>query len=292
VECIGDVPGDDITVVTDEADNSGITTVAFVDDVSDNNTCPETITRTYSVTDDCNNQILVTQTITVLDITDPTATNPATINVQCIGDVPGDDITVVTDEADNCPLPIVVAYIGDVSDNLSCPETITRTYSVTDACGNQITVDQLIIVEDTTDPTASNPVTINVQCIADVPADDILVVTDEADNCPLPIVVAYVGDVSDNNTCPETITRTYSVTDACNNTITVEQTIIVNDTTDPTASNPAPIAVAIIADVPLPDPLVVINEADNCTVNPVVAFVSDVSDNLSCTVICLICYNR
>ena len=54
-------------------------------------------------------------------------------------------------------------------------------------------------------------------------------------------VVAFVSDVSDGNTCPEVITRTYSVTDACGNTINVTQTITVDDNTDPTASNPAPV---------------------------------------------------
>ncbi|MDZ7633746.1 MAG: hypothetical protein U5L72_04660 [Bacteroidales bacterium] len=31
----------------------------------------------------------------------------------------------------------VVAFVSDVSDGSSCPEVITRTYSVTDACGNR-----------------------------------------------------------------------------------------------------------------------------------------------------------
>ena len=88
--------------MTDEADNCSVPVVAFVSDVSIVDTCPEIITRTYSVTDDCGNQILVTQTITVDDDIDPTASNPAPVTVQCIGDVPAPDITVVTDEADNC----------------------------------------------------------------------------------------------------------------------------------------------------------------------------------------------
>ena len=57
----------------------------------------------------------VTQTITVDDNINPTASNPAPITVQCIGDVPASDITVVTDEADNCGVP-VVAFVTDVSD--------------------------------------------------------------------------------------------------------------------------------------------------------------------------------
>ncbi|MFV9552652.1 hypothetical protein, partial [Algibacter sp. PT7-4] len=85
---------------------------------------------------------------------------------------------VVTDEADNCGNTPVVAFVSDVSDNANCPETITRTYSVTDTCGNSITVEQTILITDPIMPTASNPNPIAVQCIDDVPAADIEVVTD------------------------------------------------------------------------------------------------------------------
>ena len=221
----------------------------------------------------------MTQTITVDDNINPTASNPAPVTVQCIGDVPAADITVVTDEADNCGVP-VVAFVSDVSNGLTCPETITRTYSVTDACSNQILVTQTITVDDNINPTACNPAAVTVECIGDVPAADITVVTDEADNCGVP-VVAFVSDVSDGLTCPETITRTYSVTDACGNQILVTQTITVDDNINPTASNPAPVTVQCIGDVPAPDITVVTDEADNCGV-PVVAFVSDVSDGLTC----------
>ncbi|MEA1886326.1 MAG: gliding motility-associated C-terminal domain-containing protein [Bacteroidota bacterium] len=283
VECPGDVPAPDISVVTDEADNcTAAPTVAFVSDVSDGNTCPETITRTYSVTDDCGNSINVTQTITVDDITPPTASNPASINVECPGDVPLPDITVVTDEADNCTAAPTVAFVSDVSDGNTCPETITRTYSVTDECGNSINLTQTITVNDITPPTASNPPSIDVECPGDIPAPDITVVTDEADNCTAAPTVAFVSDVSDGNTCPETITRTYSVSDECGNSINVTQTITVNDLTPPTASNPAPISVECPGDVPAPDITVVTDEADNCGSAPTVAFVSDVSDGNTC----------
>ncbi|MFT5824084.1 MAG: gliding motility-associated-like protein [Crocinitomix sp.] len=283
IECIEDVPVADITLVIDEADNcTASPVVAFVSDVSDGLTCPETITRTYSVTDDCGNGILVTQLITVNDITDPTASNLPLISVVCIGDVPLADIALVIDEADNCTASPVVAFVSDVSDGLTCPETITRTYSVTDDCDNQILVTQLITVNDITDPTASNPAPITIECIADVPVADISLVIDEADNCTASPVVAFVSDVSDDLTCPETITRTYSVTDDCGNGILVTQLITANDLSNPTASNPAPISVACMEDVPLTDITLVIDEADNCTASPIVAFVSDVSDGDIC----------
>ena len=100
----------------------------------------------YSVTDDCGNSINVTQTITINDITPPTASNPAAINVECAAPAP--DITVVTDEADNCTATPTVAFVSDASDGNTCPEVITRTYSVTDDCGNSINVTQTITIND------------------------------------------------------------------------------------------------------------------------------------------------
>ncbi|MFT4599890.1 MAG: hypothetical protein ACI857_000057 [Arenicella sp.] len=278
-DCLGNVPAPDVLVVTDEADNCSVPTVAFVSDVSDGNTCPEIITRTYSVTDACTNQIMVTQTITVNDVTSPSASNPTAINVDCLGNVPAPDVLDITDEADNCSVP-TVAFVSDVSDGNSCPEVITRTYSVTDACTNQILVTQTITVSDLTNPSASSPSDI-VLSSGGAPAPDVLVVTDEADNCTANPVVAFVSDVSDGNTCPETITRTYSVTDDCNNQITLVQNVIINDQVMPTASNPVSINVECTSNVPAPDVLVVTDEADDCG-TPVVAFVSDVSDGNTC----------
>lgn len=279
VACVGDVPAPDPNVVTDEADNCSVPVVAFVSDVSDNQTCPETITRTYSVTDACGNATTVTQQIIIQDDILPTASNPAPLNVSCISEVPAPNPDVVTDEADNCGTPSVV-FVSEVTDNQSCPETITRTYSVTDTCGNSINVTHQVVIQDDTPPTASNPAAVNVQCIDDVPAPDPAVVTDAADNCGTPLV-SFVSDVSDNQSCPETISRTYSITDACGNFTEVVQQIIIMDDIAPTASNPPAMVLECDGSVPPPDPSVVTDASDNCG-SPIVAFVSDVSDNQSC----------
>ena len=50
------------------------------------------------------------QTITVEDNTLPTASNPATINLQCFADIPESDTSVVIDEGDNCSTPAVTFY--------------------------------------------------------------------------------------------------------------------------------------------------------------------------------------
>ncbi len=155
--------------------------------------CPNTgtITNTWNFTDACG--VTISDFVQIITITDdvlPTASDPASINVQCIEDVPAPDVEVVTDEADNCSIP-TVAFVSDVSDNQSCPETITRTYSITDDCNNSINVTQLIIVNDDVLPTASDPATLNVVCIEDVPVPDIEIVTDEADNCRWYIIGTY-----------------------------------------------------------------------------------------------------
>ena len=80
------------------------------------------------------------------DITAPTASNPATLNVFCAADIPTVDIDVVTDEADNCTLNPVVTFLSETSDGGSNPEIITRIYRISDAAGNTTDVTQTITV--------------------------------------------------------------------------------------------------------------------------------------------------
>jgi gliding motility-associated-like protein len=281
VQCPTDVPAPDIAGVTGVSDNcTANPLVEHVDDVSDGNTCPEVITRTYRITDDCDNFTEVTQTITINDDIAPVGTAPAAITVECIGDVPLADITGVTGVSDNCTLAPVVAFVSDVSDDNTCAEVITRTYSITDECGNVTLVTQTITIDDTTDPTASNPADI-IAPGGPAPAPDPAVVTDAADNCTANPVVEWVSDSSDGAPCPETITRIYSVTDDCGNQITVTQLILITDPFPPTASNPAPVAVQCIGDVPTPDPAVVTDADDNNGV-PVVTWEDDTSNGQTC----------
>src|SRR5688572_32341953 len=192
VQCIASVPAPDVSVVTDEADNCDATpTVSFVSDANNGGSgctaSPYIVTRTYRVTDDCGNSTDVTQTITAVDDTDPTASNPTSVSVQCIASVPAPDVSVVVGEADNCDATPTVSFVSDANNGgAGCvldPYIVTRTYRVTDDCGNSTDVSQTITAVDDTDPTASNPTSVSVQCIASVPAPDVSVVVGEADNC-------------------------------------------------------------------------------------------------------------
>ena len=192
VQCIGDVTAPDPLVVTDEADNGTIPIVTWEDDTSNGATCPQIITRRYRVTDDCGNFIFVTQTITVDDNINPTATAPANATFDCITNVPSASAADITDEADNCTANPSVVYNGETTSG-TCPLTITRTWDVSDDCGNTITVTQIITVDDNINPTANAPANATFDCITNVPSASAADITDEADNCTANPSVVYNG---------------------------------------------------------------------------------------------------
>lgn len=80
---------------------------------------------------------------------------------------------------------------------------------------------------DNINPTASNPTPVTVFCSDDVPAPNINVVSDEADNCTTDPIVTFISDVSNGGIDPEVITRTYRVSDDSGNSIDVTQTITI-----------------------------------------------------------------
>ncbi len=243
VECFSDIPAFNITVVTDEADNCGGTpVVSYIGDNVNSAVCDGAtvvVTRTYRVTDCANNFIDVFQTITVDDVTPPSASNPLPVTVECFSDLPAPNVAVVTDEADNCIGTPVVAFVSDNVASVLCDGAtviVTRTYRVTDCSGNTFDVFQTITVDDVTNPTASNPITTAVQCFSDIPLPNVSVVTDEADNCDGAPIVTHVGDDIMSVMCDGatiSVIRTYQVADCSGNFIQVTQTFNVDDVTPP-----------------------------------------------------------
>ncbi|WP_323789752.1 gliding motility-associated C-terminal domain-containing protein, partial [Psychroserpens sp.] len=142
----------------------------------------------------------------------------------------------VTDEADNCSTDLEATYTDAVADGACANESIiTRTWTLTDECDNTTTFNQTITVQDTTAPTFTVPADINVEC--DVDVNDLTLtgdVTDEADNCSTDLEATYTDAVADGACANESIiTRTWTLTDECDNTTTFNQTISVQDTTAP-----------------------------------------------------------
>ena len=122
----------------------------------------------------------------------------------------------------------------------TCEGTKIYTYTYADCEGNSHDWVYTYTIDDNAAPTASNPAAVNVSCFANVPAVNVAVVTDEADNCSgTPTVTHQAPDV----TVANVITRTYRVADCAGNYVDVTQTITVQDNTAPTITCPANITV-------------------------------------------------
>ncbi len=189
----------------------------------------------------------------------PTASNPATIATDCYASVPAPDPSVVIDELDDYTAIPTVQFMGEVSDGLTCPETLTRTYRVTDSCANWVEVTQAIRIFDSIAPVMDPaPADLTVSCYAAVPPMTDLNWTD---NC-LGAGIAQGVEVSSGTTCPETLTRTWTVTDTCGNVATETQIITIHDQQAPVI-DPAPsdLSVSCYSAVPAMVPL---NWTDNC----------------------------
>jgi hypothetical protein len=217
--------------------------------------CPHTITRTWTVTDDCGNTTTATQTILVVDTTEPTVTNgiPTELTIECNTIVP----QYTPGFADNCDSNLELSSTEEITNVNNCGYDIVRTWSATDNCGNTTTVSQTIHVVDTTNPTLVGvPANATVECdnIPNVP------LVFGTDNCDDNVAVSF-SQVSDMG-CPYTITRTWTATDDCGNTYSASQILLVVDTTAPTLVQgvPAELTIECSDDQPVYQPIF----ADNC----------------------------
>ena len=148
--------------VTDESDNCDQSLNATYSDETAAGSCTgETIlSRTWTLTDDCGNATVKVQTITIRDTISPSFTRPADITIykdeNCQHNASVAITGDVTDETDNCD-PALNATYSDVVAPGACigEEQITRTWLLTDDCGNSVSQVQLITVKDTTRPVIS-----------------------------------------------------------------------------------------------------------------------------------------
>jgi len=255
---IPDVPPVDFVTATDNCDND--IEITFIENI-ENNDCGQTITRIWTATDNCGNATTATQTISVGDDGAPVITGvPADITAVC-GDI--EEVTGVTVE-DDCDADIQLTLTeeqvdGDCANNF----TLTRTWTATDACGNTTISTQTVIVLDNESPVLEGvPADVEASCdeIPTVPSADIVIATD---NCDDNIIVDFTENI-ENNDCGQTITRTWTATDACGNSTESTQIISVGDTELPVFAN-VPNDMTVPCGTPLPDMSDLdIEVTDNC----------------------------
>ncbi|WP_321997657.1 HYR domain-containing protein [Draconibacterium orientale] len=214
-------------------------------------TCPVVVTRTYTVTDGCGNSSTYDQTINIDDTTAPSITGTITESTEegCVaGDISAAVTTVAELEAlgliisDACTLDANLTVSSSDASTGTCPVVVTRTYTVTDGCGNSSTYDQTINIDDTTAPSITGTIAESTEegCVAgDISAAVTTVAELEAlgliisDACTLDANLTVSSSDAPTGTCPVVVTRTYTVTDGCGNSSTYDQTINIDDTTAP-----------------------------------------------------------
>ncbi|WP_228851854.1 hypothetical protein [Aegicerativicinus sediminis] len=124
---------------------------------------------------------------------------------------------------------------GPVMQVDECRQYREYTFSVTDACGNNVTHTIKYYRDyDETDPIASID-DIEVACGA-IPEPDVNAVT-ASDSCS-DVTVTFLGDTEHPGICGGSFTRTYRVEDECENFIEIEQTISVNPAPAPSIVDP------------------------------------------------------
>ncbi|UOK41808.1 MULTISPECIES: gliding motility-associated C-terminal domain-containing protein [Flavobacterium] len=229
VSCSGDIPpmisltatdtcGGPITVTGTDAVTAGSCSSSF------------TVTRTWTFVDACGNTSSVNQTINVRDTSNPVLpTPPADITISCAGEVPP---MVSLTASDTCAGQITVLGVDTAAPG-NCPSSyvITRRWIFADPCGNSASVSQTITVRDTTPPVIDPlPATATIDC----KVQPQFAQATATDNCILPVTFTFV-DITTPGACTGSysVTRTWTATDACQNTSSLSQTIVVEDTTPP-----------------------------------------------------------
>src|SRR5439155_15339278 len=143
------------------------------------------IDRTWTATDDCNNQSTCVQRITVRDTTPPAITVPPDVVLECPADI-STNVTGVAVAEEACG-SMLVYYSDIVTNGCGGTKLISRTWTATDDSGNTTNLVQTISVIDTTPPTITCVPNKSVEC-SSVWSFDPLTATDSCGNVTISIL--------------------------------------------------------------------------------------------------------
>lgn len=172
--------------------------------------CPNewVIYRVFRAFDDCGNQVVETQVITVIDEIAPVfGDSVVEFSYECDEVVPSNQ-PVATD---NCSELIEYAYSDTNSWVDGCYSGFTRVWTATDECGNVAYLYQYYSIEDTTAPVITGAYELTLPC------DDYSgIYVTATDNCN-EFEIEIVAEENVSGACAGTIIRHYVATDVCGN---------------------------------------------------------------------------
>ncbi len=249
-------------------DNCSVPAVIFIETQAGSNPCDTgyVIVRTWTAKDSCNNTSKVVQKIRVKDTQAPTLVGvPIDMTVACNAITPP-IVILANDDCDVSKNAVLAEQIGKDSNPLVCGHynyPIFRIWTATDKCNNTATLSQVIMVEDVIKPTFTAPADVTLECYQ---VQDLALsgnVSNVADNCMASPIVSKI-DTYQAGVCPivNTISRAWTVSDACGNMLTKTQTITSKDTKKPYISG-VPSNLTLECGTPIPFPKVIVT--DSCS---------------------------
>ncbi len=222
-------------------------TFKLVSEVSDGNTCPVTIVRTYQIEDKCGMKATVEHVFVKNDYNRPVFNFPTIIEIYSLDEVNEYPIFKSLDEFvnhggiafDNCAIdPSTFKYIGDSPlEGTECDGMIRRRYSVEDYCGNLATAEVIFRIYAEMPTQLRCPPDANVECfISEPPITDPQVMVDLGYlQSTADIDLNSLTHTDDVSKTPEgtIILRTYTIRDICGNESSCTQRIFVRDIEPP-----------------------------------------------------------
>jgi hypothetical protein len=227
ISCEDDIGPDSLGEITASTTCTGEVTVIYTDE-SDFASCLETITRTFTATDECGNTASAIQTISIVDTTAPVFEGVIEVEWPCDEEIP-----VMVTVSDNCSEEVDLSW-EDIMFVSGCAGSIFRDFTAVDACGNISTFFQSITFVDEVAPVFTIfPEDVTVECnnIPGVEAE-----IDFSDNCSeaYPELISFDGEEIVGEGCEYQLERTYTISDLCGNSTSAVWTVTVADTTAPT----------------------------------------------------------
>ncbi|MBL7942452.1 MAG: hypothetical protein JNM00_06785, partial [Flavobacteriales bacterium] len=246
----------------------------FIECTVEDPACYCTVVRTWTATDNCNNQSTFTQYFNVGDNFGPVASeDPSDVYVECGSDIP--DAPVVT-WTDDCGEVVEQWFCEEIVVVDECEYQIIRMWHANDGC--QVTyVDQTIFVNDNTAPVIYGvPANATVECGTDI-MDAVVWATDNCDN---DVTISASAETIPQE-CGYLFVRTWTAEDNCGNISYAYQTITVVDTTDPYQTNetPSQLTVECDEDVPAFNPTF----ADICDAELTLTAISGITNVTECS---------
>lgn len=244
VEC-GTAWNFDPPTAMDNCDGTNVTIQIVSTTTNTSGFCGNTFsaTRTWAAIDTAFNTNTCSQTITVQDTTPPMITCQTNRVLQCPTELPPCQTNLaefIADggmASDNCDTNLSYFCTTDQFTDF-CLNIIIRTHTVVDSCNNSNECVQFFIVDDKTPPTITCPSNLVLSCSSNVPpcptnlAQFIAQGGMVSDNCSTSFVFSC-SQIATNTLCGQTILRTISVIDPCNNSNGCVQVITITDNEPP-----------------------------------------------------------